>query len=125
MLYWRSMNLFRPSRSRRLVASLLIALTCLCIGIEDLFASETCGEDAVLSFGELRALTVAAAEDPQQPSPANSGDDDHDCLCCCRHVVASGFFQPSRALNFSFITLIPGDVGSSVDPQPPYHPPRA
>ncbi|MCI0422846.1 MAG: hypothetical protein L0312_27095, partial [Acidobacteria bacterium] len=113
------------STSKRFVAFLLIALICLCLGVEDILVPDACGEDRSMLLAQQRSSTLAAAESTQRTSPPDSGDDDHDCLCCCRHLLTSGFFQPVHTLNSSILSFGPGEVVSSVDPQPPYHPPRS
>jgi len=119
------MIFFRTSSSKRVVAFLLIALTCLCLGVEDLLVPDACEEDRSAPFAELRFSSSVTARDTQGTSRTDAGDDDHGCLCCCRHLVTSVSIQPSQILNSSMLDPIPGEVISSVDPQPPYHPPRS
>jgi hypothetical protein len=119
------MIFFRAPTSKRFVAFLLIALICLCLGVEDLLVPDACGEDRPVPLAQQQSSTLAASESTQQTSRPYSGDDDHDCLCCCRHLLTTGSFQPAQALNSSILTLIFGEVVSSINPQPPYHPPRS
>jgi len=119
------MIFFGSSSWKRLVASLLILLVCLCIGVEDLLLPEACGEDRSEPWNQERSFVLVAGENGAQPLPADSGDEGHDCLCCCRHLIASGSFQPVHALNSSILIPIFREVVTSVTSQPPYHPPRS
>src|SRR5688572_13592962 len=121
------MILMRASTSKRFVALLLIALICFCVGVEDMLVPDACGEDQsiLLALAQHRSSALTAAQSTQQTLPPDSGDDDHDCLCCCRHLLTSGSFQPVHAWSSSVLSLGPGEVASSIDLQPPYHPPRS
>src|SRR3990172_1040738 len=109
-----NMNHFRAPALKRFVALLLISLTCHCIGFEDLFALNSCGEDRATLFPESRALVMSQTAGSQQPSPADCGNRDHDCFCCCRHVLVAGFFRPIQILSVSFIVSDPLKAVSSV-----------
>jgi hypothetical protein len=117
------MNSFRGTTLKRLVSLLLISLTCLCI-FEDLFALNSCGEDGTLALPQSRAMVLSQTASSQQPSPTDFSDKDHDCFCCCRHVLVAGFPHPIQILSVSFIDSTPLKAVPSVDLLPAYHPPR-
>ena len=117
------MDSFRSTTLKRFVALLLISLTVLCI-FEDVFALNSCAEDGTPPFSESRPLALSPTAGSQQPSPTDSSDKDHDCFCCCRHVLVAGFFQPIQILSFSFVDSNPLEAIPSVDLLPAYHPPR-
>ena len=116
---------FRASSSKRFAAFLLIVSICLCLGVEDLLLPEACGEDRSEPLTQERSLVLGAAEGTQQGYPAASGDEDHDCLCCCHHLITSGSFLPIHILNRSILVPIFGEVVTSVTSQALYHPPRS
>ena len=118
------MNFLRTTTLKRFVALLLISLTGLCI-FEDLYASNSCAEDGATLLSESRALTLSQTSSSQQSSPTDSGDKDHDCFCCCRHILVADFFQPIQMLSVCFIDSMPLKAVPSVDLLPAYHPPRA
>jgi hypothetical protein len=118
------MRFFHTATSKRLVAVLLISLTCLCI-FEDLLTRNSCGEDGTPPLPQSRALALSKTASSQQPSSTDSSDRDHDCFCCCRHVLLVGFFQSVHVVNVSFIDSTPLKAIPSVDLLPAYHPPRA
>jgi hypothetical protein len=118
------MDSLRSVALKRFVALLLISLTFLCI-FEDLFAFNSCGEDETPPVPQSRAVALSPTAGSQQPSPKDSSDKDHDCFCCCRHVLVAGFFQSMQILSLSFVDSNPLEAIPSVDLLPAYHPPRA
>jgi hypothetical protein len=117
------MRFFHTATSKRAVALLLISLTCLCI-LEDLLSPDSCAEDGAITLPESRAATLSQTASSQQRSPSDSGEKDHGCFCCCRHVLVAGFFQPIQILSVSFVDSTPLKAVPSVDLLPAYHPPR-
>jgi len=95
---------------RRFVALVLLSLTFLCI-FEDLFALNSCAENGPSPLPESRPLALNQTAKSPQVSPTDSSDKDHDCLCCCRHVLVAGFFQPIQVLSVSFVDSTPSYVG--------------
>src|SRR6266480_6062370 len=85
---------------KRVVALLVISLTCVCLA-EDLFALNPCTEERGPLVSGNGNLVIR--QSPQQSSSPSSTDGDHDCLCCCHHVVPGVIFQPDQNWSFSFI----------------------
>src|SRR5262245_54968371 len=119
------MIFIRPLFPRRVVALLLIALTCLCLGVEDLLMPGMCAEDGSTTLADQRSLTLVAVENTDRNSQSDTGEASHDCLCCCRHLLTSRLFQPVQSLKSSILPSMPAEVASSITPRPPYHPPRS
>jgi len=52
------------------------------------------------------------------------GSDDHDCFCCCRHVVPSEPVTLEAGAVASVVVVVPHLSVVSQDRPPIYHPPR-
>src|SRR5262245_5445579 len=113
------------SPSKRIVAFLLIALIGLCLGVEDMLVPGACEEDRSAPLAQQQPFSFISSENTEPSSLPEKGDDSHDCLCCCRHLLTARSFQPVHSFNSSILPLMPAEIASSITPQPPYHPPRA
>lgn len=116
------------SRTRRLrlkVSWLLILLTCLSIGAEDLFALNPCGEDGGYASYGSETLTVVQLPDSNQSSRTDPGENDHDCLCCCHHIVVGSSFRLTCTSVISFVESGSLAKVPSVDLLPLCLPPRS
>jgi len=108
---------------KRLVALLVVSLTLLCL-VEDLLALSRCAEDRSVVFAEA-SMAVSRTQSSQQSCPPNSSEGDHDCFCCCRHVVPGVVFQADQSWSFSFIEFASNSTVQSAPAFPLYHPPQA
>jgi len=109
---------------KRLVALLVVSLTLLCL-VEDLLALSRCAEDrGSVVFAEASRV-VSQTQSSQQSCPPDSSEGDHDCFCCCRHVVPGVVFQADQNWSFSFIEFASNRTTLSAPLFPPYHPPQA
>lgn len=108
---------------KRLVALLVVSLTLLCL-VEDLLALSRCDEDrGSVDFAE--ANMGGSQSQASESCPPNSSEGDHDCFCCCRHVVPGVVFQADQNWSFSYIEFAPNKTTLSAPLLPPYHPPQA
>ena len=119
------MNFYCTPTSKRCVALLLVTMVCLCLGVEDFLAPDMCGEDQSSPLSKPRATALLAAQGMQHTPVKDHGDDEHDCLCCCHHLLTPPSVQSAHALKSSILTVIPGELVSSLNPRPPCHPPRS
>ena len=114
---------FRRGRHLKLaVALLLVSYTFLEAAVLDLVVPGLCKEDQNSFHALSQLLSISSASHSKSPSPVNSTD--HDCLCCCHHVVPQAIFDPDVFLtaspinpDFVLLPLLP-------DLLPPYRPPR-
>jgi hypothetical protein len=65
------------------------------------------------------------ASNSDRPNQDDNGYSDHDCFCCCRHLLNITSFQPAQILNVSILTFLPLKLAASANLQPLYHPPRS
>jgi hypothetical protein len=115
---------FRCAIAKRFVALLVISLTCLCLA-EDLLAVSSCAEDRRSVVFAEATLAISQTQSAQQSCPSHSSQGDHDCFCCCRHVVPGVVFQADQSWSFSFIEFASNGMVLSAPALPPYHPPQA
>jgi hypothetical protein len=124
MVFYLSMNSSFPNPLKRVVAMLVILITGVCL-VEELFALNSCAEEGGnVDFGSL-ASVIGRSQGPEQSPPPGSSEGDHDCFCCCRHVIPGAFFHPEQNWSFSFLEPTPNSAVMSAYPSPPYHPPQA
>jgi hypothetical protein len=117
------MILSRTTFLKRVVAVVVISLTCFCL-LEDLLGLGRCAEDQEIIVLDAGAATTDESNTAQESCPPNSSGG-HDCLCCCRHVIAGVIFRPDQSWLFSFVELAPPTEILSAPAFPPYHPPQA
>jgi hypothetical protein len=118
------MNLCYANSLRRVVALLVVSLTCFCM-LEDLFALGRCAEDQEEVGIGRHAPVISQERSPEQSQHSSSTAGDHDCLCCCRHVVPGAFFHPQQNWSFSYLESSGNTTALSAYLFPPYHPPQA
>ncbi len=119
------MSLFQHGVLRRLVALLMFFLMFSCIVGEDLFALNSCSEDSAGPSLDLKSAATTLSSSCEGAGSKGSDDRDHDCLCCCHHVLPQRCFEPGLAWTISHLNPTPGIALPSVDLFPPYHPPQA
>ena len=119
------MHSIRTRGIRFNVSWLLIFLTCFSVGAEDLFALTPCGEDADYALFGSEALNVVQPPDSTHSSRTDRGENDHDCLCCCHHIVVGNSFRLTWISGISYIESGSLAKVPSVDLLPLCLPPRA
>ncbi len=118
------MNTYLPKSLKSAAALVVMALTCACLA-EDLLTLSRCAEERGPVFLGGSASAVGQSQSPEQSRPPNSSEGDHDCLCCCRHLVPGVVFCPAQNWLFSFLESSQNQTARSAHRFPPYHPPQA
>jgi len=118
------MTISRSPIVSHLAASTLIVVSCLCLGTEGVLGLTLCAEDKA-SLQPLGQIPV-----PNQPTSGNqdspnSGDSQHDCFCCCRHIIPTYKLQQLHSSRLSIVALDSTTTFLSTDCLPPDHPPRS
>jgi hypothetical protein len=120
-------NLIRPNRFYRGIAIFFLLFTAF-----DLTSSWPCQEDGLENFAVTRqadyaAQSVAASETTPSEQPDHqpgSGVEEHDCFCCCTHLVPISIVRvadlriQAEAIPRTLISI------PSAPPQGTDHPPR-
>lgn len=115
----------RARRLRRKVSLLLVLLACFSTSVEDLFALIPCGEDGGYAPYESEASALGKMPDSHHSPRADTGNNDHDCLCCCHHIVMGSSFRLTLVCGITFLESRSTSKVPSVDLFPLCLPPRA
>ena len=116
------MSIRRDHHLKLVVALFIVTYTLLEAAVLDLAVPGLCKEDQNSFLAPFQPLSISNSSDSKSPSPGKSSE--HDCLCCCHHVVPQDIFQPNVFLTASPINPDRVIVSLLPDLFPPYRPPR-
>ena len=105
----------------RVVAGFLVVWTILFMTIPGLCESirvelPSLTDDAILRGAAHSVQTTGA--------PTDTGAEDHDCLCCCAHVVPVQPFEPPTSFALIYLSPSPEYILFPELRQAFFHPPR-